>query len=54
MDDSETDIYADLYERFLATYDPDLRTLSGSFYTPPPLAKFMVRFADEILREEAG
>ena len=54
MDDSETDIYADLYERFLATYDPDLRTLSGSFYTPPPLAKFMVRFADEILREELG
>jgi len=52
MDDGETDIYAELYERFLARYDPDLRTLSGSFYTPPPLAKFMVRFADEILRDE--
>jgi Type ISP C-terminal specificity domain/N-6 DNA Methylase len=51
MDDRETDIYAELYERFLARYDPDLRTLSGSFYTPPPLAKFMVRFADEVLRD---
>ena len=50
----ETDIYADLYERFLATYDPDLRSLSGSFYTPPALAKFMARFADEILRIELG
>ena len=54
MDDGETGIYADLYERFLAKYDPDLRTLSGSFYTPPSLAKFMVRFAEEILRDELG
>ncbi len=52
VDDGDTDIYAELYERFLARYDPDLRTLTGSFYTPPRLAKFMVRFADEILRKE--
>jgi hypothetical protein len=51
-DDDETDIYAELYERFLAIYDPDLRTLSGSFYTPPQLARFMAEFADEILRSE--
>jgi hypothetical protein len=54
MDDSGTDIYAELYERFLAKYDPELRTLSGSFYTPPQLATFMVRFADEVLREILG
>jgi hypothetical protein len=52
LDDDDTNIYAELYERFLARYDPDLRTLTGSFYTPPRLAKFMVRFADEILQEE--
>lgn len=52
IDDSETDIYAELYERFLGTYDPELRTLSGSFYTPPPLARFMTRFTDKILRTE--
>jgi hypothetical protein len=52
--DAESDIYAELYERFLATYDPHLRTLSGSFYTPPRLAEFMARFTDAILREELG
>lgn len=51
-DDEETDIYAELYERFLAVYDPDLRTLSGSFYTPPQLARFMASFTNEILRNE--
>lgn len=51
-DDDETNIYAELYERFLAVYDPDLRTLSGSFYTPPQLARFMTDFAHEILRSE--
>jgi hypothetical protein len=50
LDDVNSDVYAELYERFLATYDPDLRTLSGSFYTPRPLATFMVRLVDDILR----
>lgn len=53
-DDADTDIYAELYEKFLATYDPHLRTLSGSFYTPPRLAQFMARFTDAILRGELG
>jgi Type ISP C-terminal specificity domain/N-6 DNA Methylase len=52
--DGETDIYAELYERFLTRYDPNLRAVSGSFYTPPPLAEFMVRFADGILKDELG
>lgn len=51
-DENASNIYAELYERFLAVYDPDLRTLSGSFYTPPQLAKFMTEFAHEILRTE--
>lgn len=51
-EDGETDIYAELYERFLARYDPHLRAVSGSFYTPPPLAEFMVGFADAVLQEE--
>jgi hypothetical protein len=41
--------YAELYERFLAAYDPKLRKSTGSFYTPPPLARFMVSFLQEVL-----
>ena len=51
-EEEEVDVYAELYERFLSTYDPELRTLSGSFYTPAPLAKFMTRFTDQILQTE--
>ena len=42
------------YENFLATYDPELRKKSGSYYTPAPLVEFMVQFADTILREHLG
>lgn len=40
-----------LYEQFLELYDPDLRQESGSYYTPPPVADFVVRFVDSILSE---
>lgn len=40
-----------LYEQFLELYDPDLRQESGSYYTPPPVADFVVRFVDSILTE---
>jgi hypothetical protein len=43
-----------LYETFLQEYDPELRRLSGSYYTPDRLARSMVRFTDEILREKLG
>ncbi|HET9895434.1 MAG TPA: N-6 DNA methylase [Streptosporangiaceae bacterium] len=49
LDDGQTDIYAVLYEKFLAQYNPDLRKKSGSYYTPQPVARFMVDFVDEIL-----
>lgn len=45
-----TDAYAELYERFLAAYDPKLRKDTGSYYTPPPLARFMVDFVNQVLR----
>jgi Type ISP C-terminal specificity domain/N-6 DNA Methylase len=51
FDDGQTDVYVELYERFLAAYDPELRKRSGSYYTPQPVAKFMVDFVDEVLRD---
>lgn len=51
FDDGRTDIYVELYERFLAFYDPALRKHSGSYYTPQPVAEFMVDFVNEIVRE---
>lgn len=49
LDDGRTDVHADLYERFLAAYDPALRRRSGSYYTPKPVAAAVVDFVDEIL-----
>ncbi|MFC4049279.1 type ISP restriction/modification enzyme [Actinomadura syzygii] len=43
-------IYVDLYEKFLAAYDPSRRKESGSYYTPEPVAHAMVDFVDQILR----
>ena len=54
LEDNLTDTYAELYERFLAAYDPALRKTTGSFYTPPPVARFMVNFVDEVLRVHMG
>lgn len=51
FDDGQTDVYVELYERFLAAYDPGLRKRSGSYYTPQPVAEFMVDFVDQVLRE---
>ncbi|WP_460716902.1 N-6 DNA methylase, partial [Microbispora hainanensis] len=34
--------YWDLYELFLQEYDPELRKKSGAYYTPEPVARFMV------------
>ena len=40
-----------LYEVFLETYDPALRRQMGVYYTPSEVTDFMVRFVDEVLRE---
>ncbi len=50
LQDSTVDSYSQLYERFLAIYDPMLRKTTGSYYTPAKLARFMVDFADRVLR----
>jgi hypothetical protein len=52
LDATGPDAHATLYETFLQEYDPQLRRLSGSYYTPDRLARSMVRFTDEILREK--
>lgn len=49
LDVSPADAYAYLYERFLATYDPQLRKDTGSYYTPIKVARHMVRLVDEVL-----
>jgi hypothetical protein len=42
--------YWDLYEPFLSEYDKALRRRSGTYYTPEPVAGFMIDFVDQILR----
>lgn len=43
------DTYLHLYERFLGEYDPELRKLSGSYYTPHEVIEQMVRLAEDVL-----
>ena len=49
--DWRTDTSDQLYERFLELYDPDVRRGSGSYFTPQPVADFMVNFVDSLLRD---
>ena len=50
LQDGDTNVYVELYENFLGRYDPGKQKESGSYYTPEPVAAFMVQFVDEILR----
>jgi Type ISP C-terminal specificity domain/N-6 DNA Methylase len=52
LDAASAEAHATLYETFLQEYDSGLRRLSGSYYTPDRLARSMVRFTDEVLREK--
>jgi len=52
LEAADPDVHSTLYETFLQEYDRELRRLSGSYYTPNRLARSMVRFTDEILREK--
>lgn len=47
------DAWLYFYEDFLATYDRELRRLTGSYYTPPEVVEAMVRLVDEALRDPA-
>lgn len=42
------------YEEFLEKYDPEERRKLGTFYTPIPVANFMVRAVDELLKDRLG
>lgn len=42
------------YEDFLQSYDPELRRAMGAYYTPLPIAKFIVRHIDSLLKSEFG
>ena len=42
------------YESFLAAYDPKLREKRGVYYTPAPVASWLVRSADAVVRERLG
>jgi hypothetical protein len=48
------DTYLYLYERFLESYDPELRKRTGAYYTPREVVTFMTRFVDELLRSDLG
>lgn len=49
-----TDAYSLLYETFLAEYDPRLRRRSGTYYTPDAVARSMVGFSDQVLKQRLG
>jgi len=48
------ELHVKFYEPFLEAYDPGWRKRTGSYYTPRPIRQFMVRFADQVLRELFG
>jgi hypothetical protein len=50
----QTDPFIHFYETFLTEYDPQLRVQRGVFYTPKPIARFIVRAIDQSLQSEFG
>ena len=42
------------YEDFLAQYDPELRKKLGAYYTPLPIANYLISQVDEILKSYFG
>lgn len=52
--DSNATPLAHSYERFLGAYDPALRRARGVYFTPAPVAAFVVRRVDRVLRDDLG
>lgn len=50
----EKDPIIHFYEDFLKEYDADQRKRMGAYYTPLPVARFIVRMVDKVLKEEFG
>jgi predicted helicase len=53
-EDRKDDPVVHFYEEFLQRYDPDQRRDLGTYYTPVPVVRFMVRAVDEIIKTEFG
>lgn len=53
-DSSYKDPVIYFYEDFLQSYDPELRRAMGAYYTPLPIANFIVRHIDALLKTELG
>ncbi|HSN76450.1 MAG TPA: DNA methyltransferase, partial [Anaerolineae bacterium] len=51
---SQQDPIMHFYETFLAAYDPKLRAARGVYYTPTPVASYIVRSLDHLLRTRFG
>jgi len=50
----ERDPIIHFYEDFLKEYDPEERKRMGAYYTPIPVARFIVRAVDEALKRDFG
>jgi len=54
LEERQADPVLHFYEQFLTVYAPQQRLQRGVFYTPQPLAKFVVSEVDRLLIEECG
>lgn len=54
MASGKSDLYLHLYEHFLRSYDPELKELSGSYYTPVEIVDAMVEWSDQAVRQHLG
>jgi len=56
LEDQQVEIpdYHQLFERFLAVFDPKTRFDFGAFYTPRELAKYTVNLVKDIVKSELG
>lgn len=53
-DDLKEDPVVFFYQDFLEKYDPKQRKELGTYYTPIPVVRFMVRAVDQIIKSEFG
>ena len=54
VDERKDDPVVFFYEKFLELYDPEKRRELGTYYTPIPVVRFMVRAVDHIIRDRFG
>lgn len=50
--DEAKDPIIHFYEDFLAAYDADLRKKMGAYYTPIPVARYIISMVDKVLKED--